>query len=62
VIWVIGSLELIGNVTIQYSSYDFLFTFHRKYAPVLYRFRNIAIYFVSYLSCIWRPLTLSEFD
>ena len=33
------SLKVIGNVTIQQSIYDFLFTFYRHYSSILYRFR-----------------------
>jgi len=60
---VLGSqraLTVMGNVTIRWSAYDFLFNFNRNYAAILYRFRDIA----SYLSkvadfnlptCICRP-------
>jgi len=43
---VIWAHKVIGNVIIQYSAYDFLFTFDRKYAYVLYCFWDI----VSFLS------------
>jgi len=48
------------NVTIQYSAYDFLFTFYRKY--VLYCFRDTAGYLskvadFSYPMCILRPIS-----
>ena len=36
----------MGNATIRYSAYDFLFDFNRSRASILYRFRDI----VSYLS------------
>ena len=39
-----GSLKIIGNVTIRYSTYDFLFDFNRNHASLLYRFRDIAGY------------------
>jgi len=38
------SLKVIGNVTIRYSAYDFLFDFNRKCASIWYRFRDIASY------------------
>ena len=34
----------MGNATIRYSAYDFLFDFNRNYASILYRFRDIAGY------------------
>ena len=40
----LGSLKVIGNVTIRYSAYDFLFDFNRNHASILYRFRDIAGY------------------
>jgi len=43
---VYGSFKVIGNVTIRWSTYDFLFDFNRNHASILYRFRDI----VSYLS------------
>ena len=39
-----GSPKVIGNVTIRYSAYDFLFVFNRNYASILYRFRDTASY------------------
>ena len=39
-----GSLEVISNVTIRQSAYDFLFDFNRNHASILYRFRDIAGY------------------
>ena len=39
-----GALKVNGNVTIRYSTYDFLFDFNRKYVSILYRFRYIAGY------------------
>jgi len=30
-----GSPEVIGNITICYSAYDFLFDFNRNYASIL---------------------------
>jgi len=40
----LGALKVIGNVTIRYSEYDFLFNFNRNHASVLYRSRDIASY------------------
>ena len=40
----LGALKVIGNVTLRYSAYDFLFDFNRNHAPILYRFRDIAGY------------------
>jgi len=34
----------MGNITIRYSTYDFLFNFHRYYVVILYHFLNIASY------------------
>jgi len=34
----------MGNVTIRYSAYNFLFHFNRNHASILYRFRDIANY------------------
>ena len=34
----------MGNATIRYSAYDFLFDFKTNYVSVLYRFRDIAVY------------------
>jgi len=39
-----GSLKVIGNVTIRWSTYDFLFDFNRNHGSILYRFRYIASY------------------
>jgi len=39
-----GALKIMGNVTIQYSMYDFLFNFVRNYATILYCFQDIASY------------------
>ena len=39
-----GSLKVIGNDTIRYSTYDFLFDFNRNHVSILYRFRDIAGY------------------
>jgi len=39
-----GALKVIGNVTIRYSAYDFLFYFNRNYVSIFYRFRDIAGY------------------
>jgi len=39
-----GSLKVIGNVIIRYSTYDFLFDFNRNHASILYGFRDIAGY------------------
>jgi len=40
----LGSPKVTGNVTIQYSAYDFLFDFNRNYAPVLYHSQVISSY------------------
>ena len=42
VVW--GALKVMGNATIRYSAYDFLFDFNRNHASILYRFRDIAGY------------------
>ena len=34
----------MGNATIRYIAYDFLFDFNRNYGSILYRFRDIAGY------------------
>ena len=34
-------LKVIGNVAVSYSLYDFLFTFHRNYGPILCHFENV---------------------
>ena len=34
----------MGNATIRYSAYDFLFDFNRNYVSVFYHFRDIAGY------------------
>jgi len=34
----------MGNATIRYSAYDFLFDFNRNHASILYRFRDKASY------------------
>jgi len=34
----------MGNATIRYSAYDFLFDFNKNHASILYRFRDIASY------------------
>jgi len=34
----------MGNATIRYSTYDFLFEFNRNYVSILYRFRDRAGY------------------
>jgi len=39
-----GALKVIGNATIPYSAYDFLFDFNRNYVSIFYRFRDIAGY------------------
>jgi len=38
------ALKVIGNATIRYSAYDFLFDFNRNYVSIFYRFRDIAGY------------------
>jgi len=40
----LGSLQVIGNVTIRWSAHDLVFNFNKKYASSLYRFRDIAGY------------------
>ena len=57
-----GSLKVIGNVTIGYSAYEFLFDIDRNHASILYRFRDIAGYMskvadFDHPTCIWRPRT-----
>jgi len=39
-----GALKVMGNVTIRWSAYDFLFDFNRNHASILYRFRDTAGY------------------
>jgi len=34
----------MGNATIRYSVYDFLFDFNRNYVSIFYHFRDIAGY------------------
>jgi len=34
----------MGNATIRWSEYDFLFDFNRNYVSIFYRFRDIAGY------------------
>jgi len=46
VVWSLGSPNLpnvIGNIAIGYSAYDFLFDF-RNYASILYRFQVISCF------------------
>jgi len=40
----LGASKVIGNVTIRWSAYEFLFDFNRKYVSILYRFRDKAGY------------------
>jgi len=40
----LGALKVMGNATIRYSTYDFLFDFNRNHSSILYRFRDIASY------------------
>jgi len=40
----VSSLKVISNVSIRYSTYDFLLTFHRNHASVLRHFQDIASY------------------
>ena len=40
----LGALQIMGNVTILRSAYDFLFNFIRNYVSIFYRFRDIAGY------------------
>ena len=35
-----GFVKVIENVTIRYSAYDFLLTFHNNHGPISYRFRD----------------------
>ena len=37
----LGSLKVIENVTIRYSAYYILLTFHSNHGPISYRFRDI---------------------
>jgi len=39
-----GVVSVSGNVTIQYSAYDFLFNFTRNYASMLYTVYDTANY------------------
>jgi len=39
-----GAFKVMGNVTIRQSAYDFLFSFNKNYAAILYRFRDTASY------------------
>ena len=45
--------KVIGDVTILWSSCEFLFVFRCNYGPILYRFRNKATYWskIAILSC-----------
>jgi len=43
--------QVITNIAIRYSTYDFLFDFNRNYASVLYRFRVIASYLSNVADC-----------
>ena len=52
---VLGSLKVIENGTIRWSTYDFIFFFHSNYASISYRFRHIAAYW----SKIATPLYLA---
>ena len=38
----LGALKVMGNATIRYSAYDFLFDFNRNYVSIFRRFRHIA--------------------
>jgi len=42
--WCYGSLKVIGNVTIWYRAYDFLFDFNKYSASIFYHFRVTASY------------------
>ena len=57
--WPWKSLKVNGNVIIRQSANEFLFTFCRNYASILYCFRDITSYLskvaFSYSACIWRP-------
>ena len=39
-----GTQKVMGNATIRYSAYDFLFDFNRNYMSIFCRFRDIAGY------------------
>ena len=43
-----GLPKVIGNVTIRWSAYDFLFIFNRNYASMLYCFQDTASYLLKY--------------
>jgi len=54
-----GALNVIGNVTIRLSTYDFLFDSNRNHVSILYRFQDIAGYLSKVAdfdppTCIWR--------
>jgi len=38
------ALKVMGNATIRWSAYDFLFVFNRNHASIFRRFRDIAGY------------------
>jgi len=40
----LGALKVMGNATIRWSAYDFLFDFNRNHASILYRFQDVAGY------------------
>ena len=44
----LGSRKVVGNVTIRYSAYDFLFIFNRNYASIWCRFRDTASYLLKF--------------
>jgi len=56
----LGALKVMGNATIRYSAYDFLFDFNRNYVSILYRFRDVAgclskVTDFDHPTCIRRP-------
>jgi len=42
-----GAIKFMGNATIRYSAYNFLFDFNRNYGSILYRFRDIIAGYLS---------------
>jgi len=50
----VTSLKVISNVNIRYSTYDFLLTFHRNNASVLYHFQDIASYLSKGAKCSYK--------
>jgi len=55
-----GALKIMGNATIRWTAYDFLFDFNGNHASILYRLRDIASYSSKVADfdppySIWRP-------